>query len=60
MKSAFRMIDHVKVVEEIGRFVLAGPQLQLRVVRDQIENLIWQGADKVYVVENAKLANFQE
>ena len=29
-------------------------------LKDEIQNLIWQGADKVYVVENEKLANFQD
>jgi electron transfer flavoprotein alpha subunit len=29
-------------------------------LKDEIQNLIWQGADKVYVVENERLANFQD
>jgi len=29
-------------------------------LKDEIQNLIWQGADKVYVVEDEGLANFQD
>ena len=29
-------------------------------LKTEAQNLIWQGADKVYVVENEKLANFQD
>jgi electron transfer flavoprotein alpha subunit len=29
-------------------------------LKQEIQNLIWQGADKVYVVEDKRLANFQD
>ncbi|MFH1678741.1 MAG: electron transfer flavoprotein subunit alpha [Candidatus Omnitrophota bacterium] len=29
-------------------------------IKDEIDNLIWQGADKVYVIDNEKLASFQD
>lgn len=29
-------------------------------LKDEIQNLIWQGADSVYVVEDKKLVNFQD
>ena len=29
-------------------------------LKDEIQNLIWQGADKVYVIENERLVNFQD